>query len=469
MLHDTDTIQTVFCMSDLSRRLQKIPSPTLFLLSFVATIGVGTMALKLPLSVQSPVSWIDALFTATSAVCVTGLTVVDTGTTFTPLGQGIVLVLIQIGGLGLMTLTVFFFRLLGMSVSIQHRMIMQETFSAAPRRELLLLLKSIVMFTAVNELAGAVILTLYWWGDFPFATALYLGVFHAVSAFCNAGFSLFADNLIPFRNSVVVNLTVAFLIVLGGIGFPVVYDLYQFLRVRPHRRVKLSLQTRTVLSSTFILIVGGTVLFFWFERNRTLQSLPLSTAVLASVFQSITARTAGFNTLDLSRLGEPGALLLMVLMYIGASPGSCGGGIKTTTVSILFSALWSRLQGRWAPRLFHKNVTEEMMKKSLSILALSMLFILLVFFAVLVFQESISLPHPGANDTFRVYLFEVLSAFGTVGLSMGATSVLSTGAKGALIVIMLIGRVGVIGFSYVFIPRRMQVEVTYSEEPIMIG
>ncbi|MEW6259333.1 MAG: TrkH family potassium uptake protein [Thermodesulfobacteriota bacterium] len=456
-------------MSDLSRRLKKIPSPTLFLLSFVATIGVGTVALKTPLAVQTPVSWVDALFTATSAVCVTGLTVVDTGTTFTPLGQGILLALIQIGGLGLMTLTVFFFRMLGMSVSIQHRMIMQETFSAAPRRELLLLLKSIVMFTAVNELAGAVILTLYWWGEFPFGRALYLGVFHSVSAFCNAGFSLFADNLVSFRDSVVVNLTVASLIVLGGIGFPVVYDLYQFMQMRHRKRVKLSLQTRTVLTTTLILIVGGAVFFFWFERNQTLQSLPLSTAVLASVFQSITARTAGFNTLDLGQLGEPGALMMMVLMYIGASPGSCAGGIKTTTVSILFSALWSRLRGRWAIQLFHKNVTEEMMKKSLSILGLSIFFILLTFFAVLIFQQSIVLPQPGANDTFRVYLFEVLSAFGTVGLSMGATSVLSTGAKCSLIVIMLIGRVGVIGFSYVFIPKQTQVEVTYSEEPIMIG
>ncbi len=456
-------------MNDLSRRLKKIPSPTLFLLSFVATILFGTVALKIPFAVQTPLSWIDALFTATSAVCVTGLTVVDTGTTFTALGQCILLMLIQVGGLGLMTLTVFFFRLLGMSVSIQHRMIMQETFSAAPRRELLLLLKSILMFTAVNELAGALILTLYWWGEFPFGQALYFGVFHAVSAFCNAGFSLFADNLVPYRDAVVVNLTVASLIVLGGIGFPVVYDLYQFLRMRHHKRVKLSLQTRTVLTTTILLIAGGSLLFFWFERNKTLQSLPLSTAVLASVFQSITARTAGFNTLDLSQLGEPGALLLMVLMYIGASPGSCAGGIKTTTVSILFSALWNRLRGRWATQLFHKNVTEEMMKKSLSILGLSIFFIILVFFAVLVFQQSIALPEPGASDTFRVYLFEVLSAFGTVGLSMGATSVLSTGAKWSLIVIMLIGRVGVIGFSYVFTPKQTQVEVTYSEEPIMIG
>jgi trk system potassium uptake protein TrkH len=456
-------------MNRLSNRLKKIPSPTLFLLSFVATICVGTLLLGLPFSTVSGISGIDGLFTATSAVCVTGLTVIDTGTSFTWFGQVVILLLIQIGGLGLMTLTVFFFRLLGMGVSIQHRMIMQETFSAAPRKELVSLLKAIFIFTAVTELLGATVLTLYWWGEFPLKQAAYLGLFHAVSAFCNAGFSLFPDNLVPYANAAIVNITIASLIVLGGIGFPVVYDLYRYARMRRHQRVKLSLQTQTVLLTTSALILAGTALFFLFERNITLKPLPLPVAIMASFFQSITARTAGFNTLDLAKIGEPAALLLMILMFIGASPGSCAGGIKTTTLSILSAALWCRLRGQYPTRLFRKNIPEDILTKGLSILGLSLFFISIIFFAVLVFQQSVNLSQDGVSDTFRAYLFETISAFGTVGLSMGATPVLTSGSKFSLVVLMLIGRVGVIGFSYVFAPKIQHATISYSEEPIMIG
>jgi trk system potassium uptake protein TrkH len=457
-------------MTSLRHHLRKIHPASLLLISFLTTIFVGAGFLTLPVSTRSgQIHVVDALFTATSAVCVTGLTVQDTGTYFSMFGQIVILILIQIGGLGLMTISVMFFRFFGKSVSFQHRMAMQETFSHTPRKDIYSILKSIFIFTGLTELVGAVLLTISWSRQYPFPQAAYLGLFHSVSAFCNAGFSLFASSLVDFRDSIPVNLTICGLIVLGGIGFPVIYDLHHYLSQCRHARCKFSIQTKSVLTTTFILIVAGTMFYLMLEQAHSLKGSGLGHQILYSLFQSITARTAGFNTLDLSGISNACAMIMMLLMFIGASPGSCAGGIKTTTLTVLVVSTWNRLKGNYRPSLFKKSISEANITKSLSIVGLSTFLIVLVFSLMLICQPAHQIQGPIAGDQFRVYLFEVISAFGTVGLSLGATSVINDWGKLLLVIMMLIGRVGVMSFSYVITVGQKKSGIEYVEENLMLG
>ena len=453
-------------------RLLKLHPAVWVVGSFLMLITVGTILLMLPVSsVSSRISWIDALFTATSAVCVTGLTVVDTGKWFTVFGQIVILALIQVGGLGVMTISVTLFHWLGRSVSFRHRMAMQEAFSHTPRKDLYSLLQAIMMFTVVSELLGAVFLTWIWSRWYPLDQAVYLAVFHSVSAFCNAGFSLFSDSLVGYRNVVSVNLVVCILIVMGGIGFPVVYDMARYIRSRsggPHRH-KLSVQTKTVLTTTAILVIGGAILFWWLEQSYTLENNRAENQVLQALFQSVTSRTAGFNTLDLSRLGHAGTMLLIVLMFIGGSPGSCAGGIKTTTVAVLWVSARCRLQGTYPPHLFKKTMNDANILKSLAIAGLSVFCVGIVFFLMLISGQDARIQQLSDLDPFRVLMFEVVSAFGTVGLSMGATSVIDHWGKMLLITIMLIGRVGVVSIAYALMMNGTKTGIEYAEENIMVG
>lgn len=448
----------------LQNRVRRAHPTNLLLLSYLATIAAGSLALMLPAAtVDGAINVLDALFTATSAVCVTGLIVVDTGTYFTFFGQIVILLLIQIGGLGIMTLSVALFQIIGKKVVFQQRMAMQEVFSHTPREDIYYLIRSVLLFTLAVEAAGAVLLFFYWRPAFPFSEALFKAVFHSVSAFCNAGFSQFSNNLMDGRSSVFLNLTICGLIILGGIGFPVVYEIYR--RALRGARGKLSLQTKSVLLTTAGLITVGTLVILMSEKplnNSNGQGL------LSAFFQSVTCRTAGFNTLEIASLNTATLVFMMFLMLVGASPGSCGGGIKTTTFTVLVAFSWSRLMRYKCVNLFKKTIPQDTVSKSISVLVFSMAAICIAVFLI-VFMDPDHGARVQGNRQFLNFLFETISAFGTVGLSMGVTPVLSWSGKLVIIVLMVIGRVGVPAFTYIIAGGGSTKGVQYAEENLMIG
>jgi trk system potassium uptake protein TrkH len=441
------------------------------LASFLLVIALGTLLLMLPPSTQNKsIPLIDALFTATSAVCVTGLTVVDTGTCFTGFGLTVILALIQVGGLGLMTISVGLFRWIGRNISIRHRMVMQDVFAHTPRGDIFNLVRSTILFTLSAEALGALLLSIHWSRELPLSTAVYTGIFHSISAFCNAGFSLFSDSLMRHSGSILLNGTVCTLIVVGGIGFPVLYDLTLWLRGRRKgQHARLSVQTRTVLLTTLLLIVGGAVMIALLERRVMDEAPSFRLTLLTSLFQSITCRTAGFNTLDIGSLGDATLALMVFLMFIGASPGSCGGGVKTTTLALIGAFTLSRVRGTRRVNMFRKSVPAETVNRSISLVMVSIGVISLVLFMLLVGEPSSAQRPAGHVGSFLAYLFETVSAFGTVGLSMGVTSALTPWSKSWLVFMMIIGRVGVLTFSYIIVGAAVNNGIEYSEENLMIG
>lgn len=450
-------------------RKTKISLSTLILLSYLIVICIGTAVLLMPFSsVSGSISLIDALFTATSAVCVTGLAVVDVGTHFTMAGQIAIVVLIEVGGLGLMTFSVLLFLLLGRRVSYRHRMVMQEVFAHTPREDIYRVVKAIFVFTATVEGIGAFLLFLFWVKDHSFTEAMYLGIFHSISAFCNAGFALFSNGFMDYRASPLLNLTICSLIVLGGIGFPVVYEIVQRLKTRDARPKKLSIQTKSVLVSTFVLIIVGMGAFLWTEQSNLLRGVSWGESFWIALFQSVTTRTAGFNTVDIGQLTSSTLLTMMILMFWGASPGSTGGGIKTTTFAVLSAFIWSRLRRRSHVNMFKKTVPQETLNKSIALVVISIGLISTIFFLVLLSQGEVS-ESVGRRGEFADYLFEVISAFGTVGLSTGVTPSLNTFGKLLIIIMMLIGRAGVLTFAYIFAGTEARDGIRYAEQNLMIG
>ena len=450
----------------LHSRLSRAHPTNLLLMSYLAAIAGGTMALMLPVStVNGHIRLIDSLFTATSAVCVTGLIVVDTGTYFSAFGQGVILFLIQIGGLGIMTISVALFQIIGKKVVLQQRMAMQEVFSHTPREDIYYLIRSVLFFAFIIETIGAIILFLYWRPAYPFSEALYKAVFHSVSAFCNAGFSQFSNSLMDARGSVVLNATVCGLIVLGGIGFPVVYELYR--RGVLREKGKVSIQTKSVVVTTVSLIVAGVLIILVSERTLV-SSMGWAKGLLTAIFQSVTCRTAGFNTLDIASLNTATLLFMMFLMLVGASPGSCGGGMKTTTFAVLAAFSWSRLMRYKCVNLFGKTVPEDTVTKSISVLVFSLTAICIAVFLILFLDPEHGSRTEG-NRQFLSYLFEAISAFGTVGLSMGVTPALTLPGKLVIIALMIIGRVGVPAFTYIIAGGGSTKGIQYAEENMMIG
>lgn len=445
--------------------LSRMHPAFLLLLSYILTIILGTCLLMLPLStVTGSISFIDALFTATSAVCVTGLIVVDTGSYFTLFGQSVILFLIQIGALGIMTISVTLFQIIGKRVMFKQRMAMQEVFSHAPREDIYSLIRSILIFTVLTELAGALVLFFYWDNSYSLPRAAYLSLFHSISAFCNAGFSLFADSFVTERASYTVNITIMALILLGGIGFPVIYEIYA--RVTDRKKWKISIQTRTVLFTSMILIAAGTLVILISQKEMVHEVGP-GQGLLTALFQSVTCRTAGFNTLNIASLNTAALLFMMFLMLVGGGPGSCAGGIKITTMAVLAAFSWSRLRRLKCVNLFKRTIPQETVMKSVSVTLLSVAIIGLAVFLILLTD-----PHgerAGGNRRFLSYLFETVSAFGTVGLTMGITAKLTAFGKTMVIILMIIGRVGVPAFTYILAGAGSTRGVEYAEENMMIG
>jgi len=438
----------------------------IFVLGFAGVILTGGFLLWFPFSAtQGPLRFVDALFTSTSAVCVTGLVVLVPGKDLSTIGQVITMLLIQTGGLGIITFSTVFFVLMGRGISFKGREIVQSTFLHTPRKDFITIAKAVLWFTFVTESFGVLFLFIRFSQDFSVGRALYQAVYHAISAFNNAGFSLFPDSLIGYQGDLIVNLTVMGLIIHGGIGFIVQYELLSRFRGIQKR---LSVHTKIALITTTILILSGAILFYVFERNHMIKDVPVLNKILVSLFQSVTPRTAGFNTVDIGLLANPTILLLMMLMFIGASPGSTGGGVKTTSAALLFLMIWNRLKGNEDVNLFNRTVPKEIIGRTISIIFASV-FSLSIITSILLITGGGNLPPAESRHFFVEYLFEAVSAFGTVGLSMGITPKLNDLQKYAIILMMFAGRVGPLTLAFSLSRGSGKKGITYAEEGVMVG
>jgi trk system potassium uptake protein TrkH len=443
-------------------------SPSQFLaFSFLGIITAGGVLLSLPFSAAAgrSVSVLDAFFTAVSAVCVTGLVVVDTPVDLSVFGQVVVILLIQAGGLGYMTLSTVFAAALGRSVTLQERLTLQEALNAQDMDGLVRFARTVLRMTLAFELTGAAILAAWWWSTLGAGRALWYGLFHAVSAFNNAGFALWSDNLMSWRGDVVVNLVITSLIIAGGLGFFVWAELGR----RRTLKVKLSVHTRLVVLATVCLLVGGTLslLALEWQNDRTLAPLPFGEKVLAAWFQSVTARTAGFNTVDIGAMTVPSLFVMMALMFIGASPGGTGGGVKTSTFAITLAALWATVRGADDTVVFKRRLAPELVAKAF--------FVSLIAFVAMNGIAWLLLLTEG-RDLLKT-LFETTSAFGTVGLSMGErgapvslVAFFTPVGKLLVMLMMFVGRLGPLTLA-IAVARRSaaQAKLRYPEGKILVG
>jgi trk system potassium uptake protein TrkH len=439
--------------------------------SFAVVIAAGTLLLSLPFArAGDPISLLDALFTATSAVCVTGLTVVETGTRFSPAGQAVILTLIQVGGLGLMTFAVFVGVLLGRRVAFTDRMVIQGSLHHTPKAGIRRLVRYVLGFTLATEAAGATLLWLRFRGQFPAGEAVWQSVFHSVSAFCNAGFGLLTDNLVRYRGDVLVNAAITGLIIVGGLGFLVNMELWDqvWLRLRGRRAPLPTLHSRLALTVTAALLLGGTVAFLALEWDNVLRGLPLGERVLAAWFQSVTPRTAGFNTIDYGRVSSETLFFTIFLMFVGASPGSTGGGIKTTTFGLLTALVVARWRGHGRATVFHRTIPHAVMDRALTLALLAWALVSLAV-GLLVATETGGVPFGAAEPRFLALMFEAVSAFGTVGLSTGVTASLSGAGKLVLVTLMYAGRVGPLTLVLAVGSRTDRGRFRYAEENVMVG
>ncbi len=444
---------------------KNLSPPAILAFSFAILIFIGSLLLYLPFAHVGKLSYLNSLFTATSAVCVTGLTVVDTGTKFTFWGQVIIVFLIQLGGLGLMTVSTVVLLLLGKSPSIKGRLVLQNSLTYSPTKDIFSLVKIILLFTFATELIGALILGAYWHRFYPLSKAIFYGIFHAISAFCNAGFSLFTTNLEEFSANYTIVLTIASLLILGGLGFLVIYEIFLCLYAK---KTHFSLHTKLTLITTLYLILGGTALFFFFEKANVLKGFSLTYKIINSFFQAVTPRTAGFNTLPIAHLTDATLFLLIILMFIGASPGSCGGGIKTTTFAVFLSFIKNKLQGREKVHILFRTLPNETVQRAITVATLSGVLVAICTILLLLTQRY-GIPHSSENSSFLEYLFEIASAFGTVGLSMGKTPTLNCWGKITLSLLMFIGRVGPLTVAHLVKIEKVTPPYQYSEENVMVG
>lgn len=425
---------------------------------FITVILLGTILLSMPFARQPGFgfSLIANLFTSTSAVCVTGLSVVDIGKYYTWFGQIIILLLIQIGGFGYMTLSTILGLFLG-KIALRDRLVIKEILDVSSFAGLLALFKKIIVIVLIIEALGAFVLIICFMHQFSVEQSVYLGIFHSVSAFCNAGISLFSDNLEGFSNNPCVLLTIALLIIIGGIGFLVLVEVWQFLA---NRTAKLSLHSKIVLIMTSILIICGIAGFWFIEKHNVLQSKNAGYSLLNSFFMSVTARTAGFDSISVGLCTMTTAILLMVLMFIGASPGGTGGGIKTATFAIVFIFIYSTIREKGDINIFKRRISDDTIHKANVIFILS-LTLIAIFTALMIISE---------NGSMLNLLFEVTSAFGTVGLSRGITPGLTGIGKLLIILTMVIGRVGPLAFFLALVRKDTEsLSIKYPEEKIVIG
>jgi len=441
-------------------------TPTqIIVIGFASMILIGTLLLNLPMASRNgqPVGLINALFTATSSVCVTGLVVVDTGTYWTAFGQIIILLLIQIGGLGFMTISTLLALLLKRRITLKERILIQESLNQFDLEGMVRLTKNIIIATIIIEFIGAIVFTIAFIPDYGLRKGIAFGLFHAVTAFCNAGFDLIGDfrSFTPYVDSYVININTMLLIIIGGLGFSVWMDIYEAIKERGMRNV--TLHSKVVVSTTLILILTGALFIFIMELNNpdTIKNLSLSGKVLASFFQSVSPRTAGFNTLDMISLTTPTKFMTIILMFIGGSPGSTAGGIKTTTAAIIFLTVISVVKGKEDPEVFERHLPKYLVYRAMAVAFISLSLVVIVTMLLSITESA----------DFLTLFFETTSAFGTVGLSLGYSPNLSPFGKIIISMTMFVGRVGPLTIVLALARRAISKRgnVKYPEDRIMVG
>lgn len=449
---------------------QRISSPQLFAISFLVLIFVGTLGFKvLPgLYTGEELSWLDALFTSASAVCVTGLIVVDTATYFTIWGQLWIMLLIQVGGLGILTFTSLIITTLGKRISLRQEEYSATLANLTPNINPQRLVRRVVLFTLSLEFVGAVLLYFFWRGEFGTMETIWIAVFHSISAFCNAGFSTFSDSLMSYDDHVGIMTVIMVLIALGGIGFLTLDETYLWAKARRRRaRFVMSLQSRLVLASTVILILGGAAMFWMLEHNFTLQGQGFVQKISNAFFMSISARTAGFNTIDYTLTADSTNYFTILLMSIGGAPGSLAGGLKTTTVAVLLLLAWSRFRGQHHVSIWSRTIPQETINRATHVALVGFVLVTAAVFVFTLTEEPYNIEAP---RHFIALMFEAASAFNTVGLSMGLTPDLSPIGKLITILGMYLGRVGplTVGAAVVFSQVGSRT-FRYAHEDIVVG
>ncbi len=437
-------------------------NPPFYVISgFAIVILIGAILLALPVSASSKESlnFLDSLFTATSAVCVTGLVVFDTGTVYSLFGQIVIMILIQLGGLGFMTFGVTVAVLLGKKIGLKQRLIIKESANAISRAGLVKLTLSILLITIIFEALATLILTIYWSGEMGFLKGFYFALFHSVSAFNNAGFSLWPDSLTRYVGDPVVNLVITGLIITGGIGFAVIMDI-----CTKRRWKKLSLNSKIVLITTGLLCMAGFGFILILEsfNPQTFGQFNTSERLWAAYFQAVVPRTAGYNTIDIGKMLAASQLFIIFLMFIGASSGSTGGGIKTNTFAILVVSLFAIIRGRSEATVLKRTISTGIVLRAVAVILTSMGVVLTATLLLTITEYSL-------QGDFLAELFEATSAFGTVGLSMGLTGNLSPMGKIIIISTMFIGRLGPLTMAYALSHKDVKVKVSYAEEKVLIG
>lgn len=438
---------------------KKLSAVQVIVLGFFIVILVGALLLTLPISsIKGEVTnFVDALFTSTSAVCVTGLAVKNTKEYWSDFGKLVIIMLIQIGGIGFMSFTTLIAIVTGKRIGLKSRIVIQESVNGTYLQGMVRLSRYIITFTFIVEMIGAFILSFILVPQFGVKKGIAMSLFHSISAFCNAGFDLFGNSLYDYRNSTIILLGISLLIIVGGLGFSVWSDIYGYKKGN-----KLSTHTVVALTVTGILLVTGTILFFLIERNNpdTIGNMSLFDKMINAIFQSTTARTAGFNTYNISSM-RPGSIFLTdILMFIGAAPGSTGGGIKVTTFAIIIATLASTIKGDSETNLFRRRIDQKTVVRSFLVFFVGFTIIVACVFLIRI---------TNVNFTLEEVFFEAVSAFGTVGLSLGITPYINTAGKIILTLAMFAGRVGALTILLAIGKERMQASIRYPEGKILIG
>ncbi|CAM3062242.1 TrkH family potassium uptake protein [Streptobacillus felis] len=440
---------------------KKISPYILIVFSFISIIILGAILLTFRISLKNGINitFFDALFTATSAVTVTGLSVLDVSKTFNGFGRVIILILIQLGGLGVLTFSSLIVLLISKKIGYYTKKLVREDLNFEDKLDIYLYIKKVAMVVFGIELLGAFFLLTDFLKKYSLGKAIFYSIFHSISAFCNAGFSLYSDNLEGFVDNIYVNIIIALLIFTGGVGFAAIIDIYNYINGKSRR---LTINTKFSINITVSLLLIGMFMFFIFEYTNlsSIGSMSIGKKILASFFQSVSLRTAGFNTVNLNELRVPTVLISCVLMFIGASPGSTGGGIKTNTVGILFLGIKASLKNKGEMVFSKRSISFKTFNKAAALLLIAISYVFFIFALMSIFESD--------KDIVKV-LFELISAMGTVGLSMGITAELTVYSKILIIITMFLGRVGLLTVVLALSRNTGKGKYAYPEENILIG
>ncbi|MCY6370555.1 TrkH family potassium uptake protein [Clostridium ganghwense] len=443
----------------LSKNKRKLSPVQILALGFVIVIVIGAFLLRLPIASKndSITPFIDCIFTSTSAVCVTGLTTVNTAEHWSYFGKTIIIILIQIGGLGFMSFATLFSLLWGKRITLKERLIMQEAMNSFSLQGLVKLAKYILIFTFSVEGIGALFLSTKFIPQYGPLKGIYYSIFHSISAFCNAGFDLTGNSLVPYANNLVVILAISGLVIIGGLGFSVWAEIYNYKGIK-----KLSVHAKLVISMTILLIFGGWILMFLFEMNNpaTIQNMPVKGKILSSLFAAITPRTAGFNSISTADMTAGGKALTIILMFIGGSPGSTAGGVKTATVGLLLMTVVSVIRRREDTEMFERTISKELVYRAFVITTIAI-------GVVITTTMILSITEVGAS--LEYILYEATSAFATVGLTLGLTPKLSIIGKIVIAITMYIGRVGPLTLVLALANKKNGNSIKYPEGKILVG